>query len=151
MAIVSALMLTFQTMIFLLLLRSKNLEMELGKCNLIRTSFGIYQQGLSLCHQALPIYDHELFVILFAIKKCHLYLVGSHSSLEKNHQSLKHLLEKKPTILSQHTWLAKLMVMKQGKNNKVAYSLFKVYSLNVVISATNVILLILMKQQRILD
>lgn len=50
---------------------------------------------LSTQHQALSVYDRELFTILFAVKKGHPYLVGRHFIIKTDHQALKHLFEQK--------------------------------------------------------
>ena len=96
---------------------------------------------LSDRHQILPIYDREMYAILFAIKKWHQYLMGRHFIIKTDHQPLKYLLDHKLTNPSQHTWLAKLLAYdyeiqyKQGKGNIVADALSRVYSTNVSLHA----------------
>lgn len=64
---------------------------------------------LSIKHKSLPIYDKEMFAILFAIKKWEQYLMGRHFIIQTDHKTLKYLLEQKITTPSQYTWLSKLM------------------------------------------
>ena len=50
-------------------------------------------KALSAKHQALSVYDKEMFAILFAMKKWHFYLVGRHFIIRTDHQPLKYLVE----------------------------------------------------------
>lgn len=50
---------------------------------------------LSIWYQALPVYDGELFDILFAVKKWYQYLVGRHFKIRPDHQPLKFFVELK--------------------------------------------------------
>lgn len=77
---------------------------------------------LSVMHQALPLYDSELFSILFVVKKWHQYLMGRHFIIKTDHQPLKFLIDQKLTTPNQYTWLVKLITydykiqFKQGKS-----------------------------------
>lgn len=100
---------------------------------------------LSVKHQALSVYDKEMFTILFAVKKWHQYLVGRHFKIKTDHQPLKFLLEQKVTTPSQHTWLAKLMaydyeiLYKHGKSNTVAHALSRCSSSELSLLAIHIV------------
>ena len=50
-------------------------------------------KALSLKHQALSVYENELWAIVYAVTKWHHYLNGRHFSIKTDQQSLKHLLQ----------------------------------------------------------
>ncbi|GAV75057.1 hypothetical protein CFOL_v3_18537, partial [Cephalotus follicularis] len=87
---------------------------------------------LSPKHQALSVYEKELFAILFAVKKCEHYLLCGHFKIKTDHQSLKYLLQQKLTTPGQVTWLSKLLrfdyeiVYKKGKENIAADALSRI-------------------------
>lgn len=64
---------------------------------------------LSERYQALSVYDKELFVVLFAVKKEHQFLVDMHFIIKIDHQPLKYIIKQKIFTSSQYMWLAKLM------------------------------------------
>ncbi|PKI53798.1 hypothetical protein CRG98_025804 [Punica granatum] len=68
-------------------------------------------------HQALSVYERELFAILYAVKKWSHYLSGRHFIIKTDHQSLKYLLEQRLNTPLQHTWLAKLL----GYDYEISY------------------------------
>lgn len=92
---------------------------------------------LSERHQALSVYDKELFAMLFAVRKWHQYLASKYFIIRIDHQPLKYLIEQKLSTPSQYIGLAKLMAYdyeiqyKQGKLNVVADALSRISSLEV--------------------
>lgn len=80
-------------------------------------------------NKGLSTYEKELMALVQAVTKWRHYLIGQHFIIRTNHQSLKHLLEKKLTTPMQHKWLSKLWGLdyeihyKQGADNRVADAL----------------------------
>ena len=91
-------------------------------------------KALSPKHQSLPVYDKEMFAVLFVVKKWHHFLIGRHFIIKTDHQPLKYLLEQKVVTPSQHVWLAQLMaydfeiMYKKRSENRVADALSRVPS-----------------------
>ncbi|PKI45685.1 hypothetical protein CRG98_034001 [Punica granatum] len=96
-------------------------------------------------HQALSVYERELFAILYAVKKWGHYLMGKHFIIKIDHQSLKYLLEQRLNTSLQNTWLAKLLGYdceinyRKGKENAVVDALSRVTSQELLLMAVSVL------------
>lgn len=77
----------------------------------------------------LSTYEKELLALVLTIKKLRPYVLGQVFIVKTDQQSLKFLLEQKVGTPAQQKWISKLICYdfhieyKQGKENKVAYTL----------------------------
>lgn len=53
-----------------------------------------FSKGLGIKDQTLSFYDKEMLVVLLAVKKWHIYLVGGHFFIKIDHQSLRFLSDR---------------------------------------------------------
>ena len=72
-----------------------------------------------------------MLAILHALKQWCPYLIGRHSKVKADHDSLKYFLEQRLSSKEQLKWVTKMLgyefeiVYKKGKKNIVAYALSK--------------------------
>jgi hypothetical protein len=56
-----------------------------------------------------PIYEKEMMAILHALKKWRPYLIGRHSKVKTDHDSLKYFLEQRLSLEEQQKWVTKIL------------------------------------------
>ncbi|KAL5768771.1 hypothetical protein ACOSQ2_015554 [Xanthoceras sorbifolium] len=82
-------------------------------------------------HLLLSTYEKEMLALVMAMQKWRPYLIGRQFGVRTDHQSLKHLWNKKITTVAQQKWLYKLMGFdfvieyNRGRDNLVADALSK--------------------------
>lgn len=74
-----------------------------------RRLIAYFSKPLGVRHQALSIYDKEIMVVIMAVKKWHLYLVGRHFQIKTDQQSLTFLTDKQAITPYQRKWMAKMI------------------------------------------
>ncbi|GKD73787.1 putative mitochondrial protein [Tanacetum coccineum] len=91
-----------------------------------------YSKILAPRHHTLYTYEEELLDVIQALSKWRRYLLDRHFKIKIDQFSLKYLLEKRITTLSQMKWLPKLMgfdyeiLYKKGSENKAADALSRI-------------------------
>ena len=86
-------------------------------------------KALAPRHLSLSVYDKELLIVVYAVKKWDHYLSSQHFLIKTDHQSLKFLLEQRITTAHQQKYIAKLfgydfeITYKKGRENVATYAL----------------------------
>lgn len=68
-----------------------------------------FSKGLGVRHLALSIYENEMIIVLLAVKKWHVYLVGRPFLIRTDHQSFRFLSDRHSITPYQQKWVAKML------------------------------------------
>jgi len=84
-----------------------------------------FSKALNPRHQTFSVYEREMLVILTAVKKWSVYLLGRQFKIKIDHESLKFLLDQTASTPAQHKWMLQMMpydfkvVYRKGTSNTV--------------------------------